>query len=135
MISENEIATLNPQQRVIEHIQLTDAALKHAADQELQLKTAQAKVANVIPDVLKMLLETQSVRPEQTDIVRTKLSSHYDTLDLLYKVAKFLNDRGTAASGLGQPAPSTGLVKQAAEAKTSADDEAEALAFISRLGG
>jgi len=133
MITDHEIAELTPQQRVIEHIQLTDAALKHAAEQELQRKTSQAKIASVIPTVLQLLRTTQAVRPDQLDMVQTKLGNHYETLDLLYKVAQFLNDRGSAANGLGKPDASNELTKQAAD-KQASNDEVEALAFIARLG-
>ena len=132
MITDTEIAGLNPHQRVIEHIQLTDAALKHAAEQEQQLKTAQAKIASVIPTVMETLRRTQAIRPDQLDMVQTKLGSHYETLDLLYKVANFLNDRGSAA-GLGKPEVDNVLIKEAVD-KQASSDEAEALAFIARLG-
>lgn len=103
-------------EKVIEHITLTDAALKNAAAMEKAASAKTAQVAALIPQVVDVMVRHERVMPAEREKLAAMLRDPAKALELLIKVAGHRNADEMAK--LGAP---IGQTKVASNGRPVAD--------------
>lgn len=94
------------QEKVLNYIQCSGAALEQAEKQASEKKSQEKQVDDLIPGVVESLLRNGRIEPHQKDAAVKLLRNPIKALEILGKTAEHRNDEETAR--LGSPvAPKT----------------------------
>lgn len=106
-------------EKVIEHITLTDSALKNAAAMEKSAAAKQAQVDALIPQVVDTMIRHERIMPSEREKLAAMLRDPAKALELMIKVAGHRNAEEMAK--LGAP---TGQTKVASNGRPVVDPAA-----------
>lgn len=103
-------------EKVIELVNISDAALEKAAAAQTKTAEAQTKTASLIPKVVDTMVQFNRINPDQREKLAQALKDPVQVLELLMKVAGHRNADEIAR--LGEPVGGTTKTASAAQRET-----------------
>lgn len=104
-MSQNSNPAL-PVERVLDFVQVTGAIMEKAAAKEAKESAQMTKIAELIPQAVKALLDNERIEPHQKEAAEKVLKDPVKALEILIKTAGHRNDAERAR--LGQPTQAAG---------------------------
>jgi hypothetical protein len=107
-------------EKVLDFVQVTGAIMEKTAALVATKEAQDKKVAALIPQAVKALLDNERIEPHQKEAAEKVLRDPAKALEILIKTAAHRNDAERAR--LGQPVPANGRQKTAGSNYSSLSD-------------